>query len=173
MTMASFFPVLLCGATLFVCISGWSVAAAEEENEQWLSAHNRYRKLHGVPPAVWSKKVAASALAYAETCPSGHSTSVYGENLAWASYDMSINLVVKKWYDEEPRYDYGNPGYVSGVGHFTQIVWKETTEIGCARATGCGPDNSLRANTWICQYSPPGNYRGLFSENVLPPLLEK
>ena len=171
--MTRFFPVLVCVVAMFVGVSGWAVAAAEAESEQWLSAHNRYRKLHGVTPVVWSEKIAASALAYAKTCPSGHSASVYGENLSWASYGMDINLVVKKWYDEEPLYDYGNSGYIVGVGHFTQIVWKETTEIGCARVTGCGPENSLRANIWVCQYSPPGNYRSLFSENVLPRLLEK
>ena len=164
--------VLLCwvlvGAIWLFCYPVLLMAATQEEGGQWLAAHNRYRKLHGVPPVVWSEKVAASARAYAETCPSGHSGSGYGENLAWASYDMSPSGVVKMWYDEESLYDYTNPGVTSGAGHFTQIIWKGTTKIGCASVTGCGSSHSLRENTWVCQYDPPGNYLRQFPENVYP-----
>jgi uncharacterized protein YkwD len=149
------------------------MAATQEESDQWLAVHNRYRKLHGVPPVVWSEHVAASAQAHAETCPSGHSGSGYGENLAWASYDMGISGVVAKWYDEESSYEYENPGFISGTGHFTQIIWKGTREIGCAYVAECGSGHSLRANTWVCQYDPPGNYLRQFSENVFPPVLQK
>ena len=166
-----FFSCILSGvATLFFCSSSCSVEPVSTDIEKWLSVHNKYRELHGVPSVVWSEKVAASALRYAMTCPAGHSGSIYGENLAWASYDMTIEGTVEKWYNEEPLYDYGNPGYIAGVGHFTQIVWKKTIEIGCAYVTGCTPGHSLRANTWVCHYFPPGNYRRQFSENVFPPL---
>lgn len=169
--------VLLCwvliGLVLLFCSPVQLMAATEEESGQWLAAHNKYRELHGVPPVVWSEKIAASARAYAETCPSGHSGWGYGENLAWASYDMGITGVVKMWYDEEPYYDYANPGYVSGTGHFTQIIWKETTEIGCAHVTGCGSGRSIRENSWVCQYDPPGNFLRQFSENVYLPVSKK
>ncbi len=162
--------VLLLGLFLFSCASQLSGAAAPEEREQWLAAHNRYRRLHGVPAVVWSDRVAASAMAYALSCPSGHSGTDYGENLSWASYDMGVQTVVDGWYAEEADYDYNNPGYVKGTGHFSQVIWKGTRAIGCARVTGCGPEHSLRANTWVCQYSPAGNYVSQFEENVLPPL---
>lgn len=168
-----FCGLLLSVAVLCFSVSAWSIEGSPKESEQWLTAHNTYRTLHGASPVVWSEKLAASALAYAKTCPSGHSGSAYGENLAWASYDMTIGGTVKKWYDEESLYDYENPGYVPGVGHFTQIVWKETTAIGCAHVAGCGADHSLMANTWVCHYSPPGNYRRQFPENVSPPLGKK
>ncbi len=145
-------------------------AAPKEESVQWTAAHNHYRSLHGVPPVSWSKKLAESARSYAATCPSGHSGTDYGENLAWASYDMGIGSVVKMWYDEESGYDYDEPGYVPGLGHFTQLVWKSTTEIGCAHVSGCSSGHSLRANTWVCQYAPAGNFVSQFAENVLPPL---
>lgn len=146
------------------------LAADQAEIEQWLMAHNVYRARHGVPPVFWSDIVAASAQSYAETCPSGHSASGYGENLAWASYDMGVLSVVKMWYEEESRYDYESPGFKSGTGHFTQIIWKGSTEIGCASVVACGSGHSLKANTWVCQYNPPGNYRRQFSENVLRPV---
>lgn len=161
--------VLMC-LVLSVCHSPVLLAADQVEIEQWLVAHNSYRARHGVPPVSWSATVAASAQSYAETCPSRHSGSGYGENLAWASYDMGVPAVVKMWYGEESRYDYESPGFKSGIGHFTQIIWKGSIEIGCASVSSCGSERSLKANTWVCQYNPPGNYRRQFAENVLRPV---
>jgi pathogenesis-related protein 1 len=39
-------------------------------------------------------------------------------------------------------------------GHYTQIVWRDTTSVGCA-AQSC-PQGEI----WVCDYSPPGNYVG-------------
>ena len=77
-----------------------------------------------------------------------------------------MSTIVQWWYDEEPLYDYNNPGFSPETGHFTQVVWKGTTEIGCGFTTGCSPGY---ANVWVCQYSPPGNFLGQFAENVFPP----
>ncbi len=139
-------------------------AATPDEIRNWLQAHNAYRSLHGVGPVGWSEKIAAGAQAYAGTCPTGHGDSGYGENLAWASYSMSEGDVVKMWYDEKPRYDEEHPGFSPETGHFTQVVWKGTAEIGCGHAADCP---GLK-NVWVCRYNPPGNYLGLFSKNVFP-----
>lgn len=48
-------------------------------------------------------------------------------------------------------------------GHFTQIVWKGTTEVGCFTAE-CG-GSAITA----CNYSPPGNYGGAYADNVGEP----
>jgi hypothetical protein len=65
----------------------------------------------------------------------------YGANLARASSNLGMSAIVDLWYDEEPLYEYNNPGYSYETGHFTQIVWKGTTEIGCGFATGCTTSN--------------------------------
>ncbi len=163
-------PVLLI-AVLFA----WTDHARCEDfilpasDQQWLDAHNNYRTTHGVPSVTWSSTVAASAQAWANTCPAGHSPRpprTYGENIAYATYTQAAQNVTTRWYDEEPLYDYNNPGFSSATGHFTQVVWKNTTQIGC----GCRHDCS---GTWqsvcVCQYNPPGNIIGQFAANVLPP----
>ena len=146
-----------------------ALAATPAQITAWLESHNNYRALHGVPSVTWSDTVAASAQAYANTCPDSHSGSGYGENLARATYDMAENGVVQWWYDEEPLYDYDNPGFSSETGHFTQVVWKGTTQIGCGFNSGCSYPWS-NSTVWVCQYNPPGNYIGQFAENVLPPV---
>lgn len=156
----------LAGMLMVVFSSIPVTAATPVEIQQWLQAHNTYRSLHGVSPVTWSDTVAASAQAWADTCPSGHSGSGYGENIAWATGNISESAVVKLWYDEEPLYDYNNPGFSSNTGHFTQVVWKGTTEIGCGFKSGC---TTGWANVWVCQYNPPGNYIGQFTANVFPP----
>jgi uncharacterized protein YkwD len=136
------------------------------ETNEWLAAHNNYRLLHSVAPLNWSVTLAESAQQFADTCPSGHSQSGYGENIAWATNSRSPQSIVTMWYDEEKDYNYDKPGYISGTGHFTQIVWKNSIEVGCAYATTCSGNWPHMENTWVCQYNPPGNFTNQFAENV-------
>ena len=69
------------------------------------------------------------------------------------------------WYDEVSYYNYNRPGFGHSTGHFTQLVWKETTHVGCGIAIS--PENKIYG---VCNYSPPGNFVGekQFRANVLP-----
>jgi len=69
----------------------------------------------------------------------------------------------KSWYNEVNEYSYNNPGFSKGTGHFTQLVWKETTDIGCGIAMS--HDDKVYA---VCNYTPPGNFKSHYEENVLP-----
>ncbi|EEC02687.1 conserved hypothetical protein, partial [Ixodes scapularis] len=72
--------------------------------------------------------------------------------------------VVKAWYDEIKDYNFNNGGFSGATGHFTQVVWKNSTKLGCGWA------RSHRNNIYVvCNYSPPGNYMDKFKENVLRP----
>ncbi|KIJ98325.1 hypothetical protein K443DRAFT_104102, partial [Laccaria amethystina LaAM-08-1] len=56
-----------------------------------------------------------------------------------------------------------NPGFSPATGHFTQVVWKSTTQVACAMVN-CGPGTIFpQASTYtVCRYTPPGNIQGQF-----------
>ncbi len=133
--------------------------------DDWVNAHNKYRKMHQVGNVKWSNKIAKSAEKFVKSCPNNHSKSGYGENMAWGPYGNNVATAVDAWYKEVSKYDFNNPTYQSSTGHFTQIVWKNTTEIGCAYNLSC-----QYGGLYVCQYNPAGNITsaGYFKENVFP-----
>ncbi|CAI4044629.1 hypothetical protein SUVZ_10G1210 [Saccharomyces uvarum] len=131
-----------------------------------LAEHNNKRALHKDTPALtWSNTLATYAQDYADNYDcSGtltHSGGSYGENLA-LGYDASG--AVDAWYNEISDYDFSNPGFSSNTGHFTQVVWKSTTQVGCGIKT-CG---GAWGDYVICSYNPAGNYEGEYADNVEP-----
>lgn len=149
--------------------SGGSPSAHDFPNaRKFVDAHNAIRavvqKPEGyssawtpVPPLTWSDEVASTAQAWAEhlrdtrKCGLLHSGARYGENLA-AGRKVDAVLAVRMWAGEVDKYSY-SPKYVfdTRTGHYTQVVWRKTTHIGCGRAT-CG-----RNAVVVCRYSPAGN----------------
>ncbi|XP_058940210.2 uncharacterized protein [Pocillopora verrucosa] len=143
-----------------------------------LKAHNEYRAKHGVPPLKWSAELAADALEWAkELAVKNYMEHDYdsinnkgqGENLAYFQPGdpsamptqcqgpktkdcVQCREMVADWYAEESNFDY-NTGESKGgvILHFTQVVWKETTELGMATATS--------ADKWfsVARYKPRGN----------------
>lgn len=93
----------------------------------------------------------------------------YGENLAFGYPDPTA--AVSAWGDEGQKYNYNLPGFSEETGHFTQLVWRATREVGCA-AFDCGYHDEreakdkegryTRAQGWyvVCEYWPAGNVVG-------------
>lgn len=129
--------------------------------QEILDTHNIYRSDVDIENISWSEEVAVSAQAWAEqlaaNCEFKHSSSDYGENI-WAGTEgaFSPTDVVTSWGSEIADYDYeSNTCAVDkDCGHYTQIVWENTTKVGCGMATCDGLD------IWVCQYDPPGNFIG-------------
>ena len=136
-----------------------------------LNDQNAARAAAGAPPLVWSETLAADALAYARTLadsgrfqhadqPQGPGRE--GENL-WTgtrgaySYDEMVGhwVAEKKDVIDLPVPSSSRTGRFGDVGHYTQIVWRATTQVGCALASNATDDYV------VCRYSPPGNIVGL------------
>jgi uncharacterized protein YkwD len=132
-------------------------------------AHNAARVKHCAGALTWSSKLAAYAQNWADTlkskgCVFGHSGGNYGENLAAGTEGvLDPEATVAMWYDEIKQYKFPDGGFSMKTGHFTQLVWRSTTHVGCGHVACRGND------IWVCEYDPPGNYDGEYRTNVLPP----
>jgi hypothetical protein len=157
---------------------------ADQVPEEWsdmLRAHNERRTEHCVAPLTWSNELAKAAQAYAEKCILNMHGSD-GENMAnaWAVMNKKPVLPAlsnkeafeKTWYCEARAYDFDNPQFKEGFAtncqdgsqdvnaHFTQVVWKDTCQLGCGRAD-CEIKDAQgvvhMGTHWVCRYKPPGN----------------
>lgn len=138
-----------------------SVSAAEQKT--LLGLHNSYRAQHCVPALTWSDELAASAQRWADNCWFGHDShrGHIGENIAWGG-DRSASSAVDAWYKEVDDYNYAKPGFVHGIGHFTQMIWRDSKQLGC----GVARCYLGTVRLWVCRYAPTGNWDGQFKQNV-------
>jgi uncharacterized protein YkwD len=125
--------------------------------QEALDAHNAARARRGAAPLLWSKTLTDSAQRVADTCVFQHSNTEYGENLAIGTF-VTCESAAGLWIDEERLYT--TPGFSSETGHFTQVVWKNTMQV------GCGYKACPRGNYVVCHYHPSGNWIGQFEEQV-------
>jgi uncharacterized protein YkwD len=140
--------------------------AAIAERDGLLAAHNELRARHGVPPLTWSAELAAGAQDWAARCVFEHSSGQYGENLSWwRGGNATPADRVRDWYSEIKDFNFAAPDRndFTVTGHFTQIVWRTSREVGCGVAV-CKDG----AQILVCRYSPAGNVQGRYRENVPP-----
>ncbi|KAG8735147.1 hypothetical protein FRC12_018201 [Ceratobasidium sp. 428] len=126
----------------------------------YLDAHNSFRAQHGARALVWSPALATKAQNWANACVFKHGS--VGENLAAGTGNYGAVDAVKGWTDEIKDYDPRNPK----PSHFTQVVWKSSTQLGCA-VKQCPPGSIFPAKFGVayyhvCEYTPPGNVIGQF-----------
>lgn len=90
----------------------------------------------------------------------------YGENIFWVSAGSPDGTVATKaFYDEIKDYNFDNGGFSMATGHFTQVVWRGSKNL------GIGIAKSGKGGTYVvANYDPPGNYYGQFKENVPRPI---
>jgi uncharacterized protein YkwD len=134
-------------------------ALAQSDSQTLLDLHNAYRARHCTPPLTWSAEIAATAQYWANRCVFDHDyNSALGENLAWGR-QLSARESVQLWYEEISQYNYASPGF-GPAGHFTQVIWRGSRQLGCGKAICRGEVY------WVCRYSPPGNVDSQFGANV-------
>ncbi|WRT69565.1 uncharacterized protein IL334_006553 [Kwoniella shivajii] len=147
--------------------SASSSTPSDPNAQKLLQLHNAFRAQYGANPVTWNQTLADYATSHATACKFEHTHGPYGENLAaGAGGGYDVTSAFNAWANEASEYNPSNPQY----SHFTQVVWKGTTQIGCAMVqcadgtifSGIG-QNSLYV---MCEYNPPGNVIGQFAQNV-------
>ncbi|XP_065064531.1 uncharacterized protein LOC135690796 [Rhopilema esculentum] len=150
-----------------------------------LFAHNVARGQHeDTPDLTWDADLATSAESYAQKLASDnqksggssylmdHSPAAgrdYGENIYIGNSggldERKIANAMYFWYREGIKYNYESIAPWTSTGHFTQVIWKSTTTVGCGKALYY---KNLRIHTIIvCQYKPKGNTSMQFLKNVM------
>lgn len=157
---------LLCASPLLVGSAGFR----NNFDERLLDAQNRARSDMGVRPLQWNAQLAKDAKVWAdklaetgkfEHSPDEPGAEPQGENL-WAGTPGAFQpeTMVGLWVAEKRDYKPGvfpnnsRSGDVANVSHYTQIVWRETTHVGCSMTRG------LKEEVLVCRYSTPGNVIG-------------
>lgn len=149
----------------------------DEEISEILRVHNEARAEVGVAPLTWNCTLAEFAQSWADQDVWEHSSqsqregiipdSYVGENLAAAApADRTLSdWGAVDWYGEIADWDNDSGTCAAGkvCGHYTQMVWQNTTEIGC----GINRSSSVMGSEWannsvylVCNYNPGGNYGG-------------
>ena len=137
--------------------------------EQALNKHNELRIKHESPKLKINKDLNKLAQEYAKqildsegkkSFPSNiYNDSTLGENIL-ISQRITAEEMCQKWYDEINSYDFNINKFQKEASHFTQLIWKETKEVGFGYAFKkdkfCG----------VALYYPAGNVLGEFSKNV-------
>ncbi|MEO5330741.1 MAG: CAP domain-containing protein [Magnetococcus sp. YQC-5] len=164
------------------------IPLSENAITELLDNHNQARNQVGVTQnLVWSPELALYAQEWAFYLAShgcemqhrqtlGQDKRLVGENIFWGSaltktykkgavieriernpQQIPPATVVDSWVSEKQDYDLTTNRCAAGkpCGHYTQVVWNSTRTVGCA-AVLCPDDGQI----WVCNYEPPGNYRG-------------
>lgn len=158
-----------CGLALAATLTVGATSVDGGFDARVLAAHNIERDKLGIEPLRWNPALAASAQRWAdhlaatgrfEHAPENDDTPE-GENL-WAGTRgyFGPESMVNAWVREKRYFRHGTfphnstTGRVEDVGHYTQLVWRDTRQVGCARATG------QREDILVCRYAEAGNYLG-------------
>lgn len=142
-----------------------------KEATEFLAHHNLARKEFNIPPLEWDASISSYAQEWAEylaskkRCRMIHRDELnknpknFGENLFWVSEGSDFTPVNASalWYDEKSIFEKNNYRFneSSEMGHYTQMIWKNTTHVGAGYAT-C-PSGAIIV---VANYNPPGNYIG-------------
>ncbi|RVX68961.1 hypothetical protein B0A52_08028 [Exophiala mesophila] len=135
-------------------------------------------------PAALSNDLASIAQSIAITCVYGHDTATgsggYGQNIGAGAPDSEVpSMISDQMYGNEvnlyPRYskepDMSN---FAKWGHFSQIVWLATKEVGCytqhCENRLSGTSGNINPYFTVCNYKPPGNMNGQYAANVRAPV---
>ena len=132
-----------------------------------LASHNDERSRLGIAPLAWNSGLAAQARDWASDLAArgvlqhSRNSGGTGENL-WMGTSGAFppEAMIGAFVGERKHFYAGRfpavsrTGRWSDVGHYTQLIWPATREVGCALAQGRDWD------VLVCRYYPAGNVYG-------------
>jgi len=151
-----------------------------------VNQHNLHRANHSSPDLAWDEGLAKSAADIAASCVYAHNTEMdgggYGQNIAAGVEPKDIaTIITDLFYNGEVNYYSGMYGQAQPDmtdfekwGHFSQIVWADTTHVGCATQHCPGGLGNVGSDVapyfTVCNYKNPGNYANEYGKNIGAPL---
>ncbi|XP_067055630.1 uncharacterized protein [Acropora muricata] len=152
-------------------------SAGSPFEQEGLNKHNEFRNVHGVPPMTLNAEMSQQAAAYAQKIAnlgtlqhaSREERNGDGENLSMGcstKKGQTAAEAVTNWYNEvcSPGYTFGRPSGSPGTGHFTQVVWKGSTQLGMGMAES--QKSGMKCTYIVGRYREAGNMMGDYAENV-------
>jgi len=137
-----------------------------------LKLHNKYRDKHHSPPLTLNKDLCHIAKNYSEKLKENNNKKIeysfgkykgndIGENIFMCQgKEATPEMAINEWYNEYKNYNF-EKDFQKGTEHFTQIIWKDTKEV------GFGIANKGNKYFIVANYYPPGNFLGQYKTNVL------
>ena len=147
-----------------------------------MNHHNYHRANHTAPDVTWNSTLASIAKDIAASCTYAHNTAAggggYGQNIAAGADITKISdVITSQFYNNEVTsftsnnlYNQAQPDMTDfeNWGHFTQVVWKDTTSVGCytmdcssSGLSGLGGATDIEPYFTVCNYYPPGKIQCL------------
>lgn len=150
----------------FTVIGQGNQAPTIFDQQKVLDAHNTLREEVGVSLLVWSPELADKAQNWANKLALKNQGEEWflehsgpGENLAggYVTGDAPEIRVLSGWGGEKENFDFPSKKCLELLkcGHYSQIVWRNSTKVGCGVAEIENGKYIL-----VCNYDPPGNYNG-------------
>ncbi|OWF45998.1 peptidase inhibitor 16-like [Mizuhopecten yessoensis] len=146
---------------------------------KYVEAHNEARHRarptpKDEPDMAWDASLATLAQSYADRCIWGHNAQrsngqnypYVGENLfvTTAQDGVEPSAAVEAWESEVKDYHFDTMKCNAGkmCGHYTQVVWHDSTHVGCGVKVCPTLQNSSfkKATLIVCNYGPGGNFQG-------------
>jgi len=172
------------GATLFRKLSPEAEEALLAEHNRL-----RSRAAQGLDQAPaanmrklsWSPELALISQRWADQCTFAHDAvrtlvdgTRVGQNVYYSgttnelfldAVQGSVDAATTAWYDEVTTPGFSDDDIQPFVfsfpaGHYTQVAWADTTEVGCGLAYYQDPADSWYKSLIVCNYAVAGNKRG-------------
>lgn len=158
--------------------------------QEILELHNSFRAIYGAPDVVLSETLCQQAKKEAQNRVTEYINTggfslindpdrSYNDNI-WAkqsssTFKLRANTVVQQWFNEKDKHDFKNNNFQEKSGHFSQLIWRSTDEIGVGFALNRTnpPEGQLPKYVYVVvvRYTPPGNIldSDAFEDNVGKP----